>query len=102
MNYAFTEQAFRKLICAIKDKIDNHKHIVDDVEDLSELTDEDIDNICTFEGDLEGGLIPIASKSNVGCVIIGDGINVRDDGTIWIDQVTYEVMTNSEIDSICT
>ena len=101
MNYALTEEALRKLICCVKDKINNHKHLVEDVEDLDELTNDDIDSICTFEGDMEGGIIPVASKSNIGCVIIGDGINVRDDGTIWTDPITFEVMTNTEIDSIC-
>lgn len=101
MKYSFTEEAFRKLICCIKDKIDNHKHKVADVEDLNTLTKDDIDSVCTFEGDLEGGLVPIASNTGLGCVIVGDGINVRKDGTIWVEQLTYDVMTNSEIDSIC-
>ena len=101
MKYAMTEDALRKLICSVKQRIDDHKHKVADVEDLSTLTTDDIDDICTFENGLEGGIIPIASKSNIGCVIVGDGINVRDDGTIWTDPITFEVMTNTEIDSIC-
>ena len=101
MKYSLTEEAFRKLVCAFKERINNHKHLVEDVEDLDELTNDDIDSICTFEGDMEGGIIPVASKSNIGCVIVGDGINVRDDGTIWADSVAFDVMTNTEIDSIC-
>ena len=101
MNYSFTENALRKLICTIKDKIDNHKHVVDDVEDLNELTNSDIDSICTFEGDLEGGIIPIASKSTLGCVIIGDGLNVRANGTVWAEDRPLDIMSNTEIEDIC-
>ena len=80
MKYAMTEDAFRKLICGVKQRIDDHTHNVVDMEDLDTL---------------------IASETDLGLVMIGDGINIRDNGTIWTEHTVYEAMTNSEIDSIC-
>lgn len=86
--------------------------------DTDAITEEDIERICVplltgelGEGRLPGGNsggntsmngeLPIASRYELGCVVIGDGINVRADGTIWVEQLVYDAMSNSEIDSIC-
>lgn len=37
MNYGLTDQAIRKLVCSFKDKINNHRHSVADVEGLSDV-----------------------------------------------------------------
>ena len=58
-----------------------------------------IDRICTPLGN-EEGIIPIASKSNLGCVIIGDNLNVRKDGTVYADEYVPEAITNIELESI--
>lgn len=100
MKYSLTEDALRKLICSVKQRIDDHKHEVADVEDLNILTNNDIDSICTFEGGMDGGIIPIASKSNLGCVIIGDNLKVRADGTVYADEYIPESITNIELESI--
>jgi hypothetical protein len=90
MKYSFTEEAFRKLICSIKDRINNHKHKVADVEDLTELTDEQVDDICEFENSFEDGTIPIATPYTVGCVAVGDGLKVDEKGNVSTDTVPFE------------
>ena len=37
MKYSLTEDALRKLICCFKDKFNNHKHSIMDVNGLSDL-----------------------------------------------------------------
>lgn len=37
MKYSLTEEAFRKLICSIRDKLNNHKHSITDVDGLDDL-----------------------------------------------------------------
>lgn len=59
-----------------------------------------IDEICTPLGN-EKGYLPKASKVSLGCVIIGEGLNVRSDGTVWSDGVVMDAMTNAEIEAIC-
>lgn len=38
MNYACTEEAFRKLICCFRDKLKSHKHHVVDIEGLDSIS----------------------------------------------------------------
>lgn len=64
------------------------------------ISDSAIDRICKPIGDGKNGL-PIASKHRLGCMIVGDGLHVRADGTVWSDGVVMEAMTNSEIENIC-
>lgn len=66
--------------------------------DTKPISNEKIDEICTPVGDGDG--IPIASKSNLGCVIVGDNLNVRKDGTVYADEYVPEAITNLELESI--
>lgn len=60
------------------------------------LTEEQIREICT-PLPTENNLIPIADKDSLGCVKIGDGLNVTEDGVVFIDnQPIY-----SENETIC-
>lgn len=50
----------------------------------------------------DGKQLPIASKKNIGCIIVGDGLGVRDDGTIFAESnAIVEAISNLQIDSIC-
>lgn len=60
-----------------------------------------IDEICTPIGEGKKNRLPIASKNNLGCIIVGDGLNVRSDGTVWSDGTVMDAMTNAEIEAIC-
>lgn len=60
-----------------------------------------IDKICTPIGVGGRNVLPIASRTNLGCIRVGDGLNVRSDGTVWSEGVAMEAMTNTEIEAIC-
>ena len=46
------------------------------------LTDEEIEAICDFEGDPEGDFLPVATKDVLGCVAVGDGLEVDENGKV--------------------
>lgn len=47
--------------------------------------------------------IPIATEATLGVVRGGENVNIRDDGTMYADGISYiESITNSRIDEICT
>lgn len=60
-----------------------------------------IDDICTPIGNGSSEALPIASKTRLGCMIVGEGLNVRADGTVWSDGTVMDAMTNAEIEAIC-
>ena len=45
--------------------------------------------------------LPVASKVNLGCVIVGDNVNVENDGTIWVEDTVMEAISNLRIEEIC-
>ena len=59
------------------------------------LTDEEIEAICTFEGD-PNNLIPIATHSSIGSVAVGDGLDIDNEGNLSVIS-----LTDQEIEAIC-
>lgn len=54
--------------------------------DITPLTDEEIDAICDFDGEIESDVIPVASKATLGCVVAGDGVNIDENGVISVAE----------------
>ena len=50
--------------------------------DISPLTDEELDAICDFDGEIESDVIPVATKATLGCVVAGDGVDIDENGVI--------------------
>lgn len=63
--------------------------------DITELTDEEIAEICDFDGDASS-IIPIATPASIGCVSVGDGLDIDDNGLL-----SVQALTDAEIESIC-
>lgn len=70
-------------------------------EEEGAISKEVIDEICALLESGDESILPITSKTKLGCMIVGDGLNVRKDGTVWSDGTTMSPMTNTEIDEIC-
>lgn len=56
------------------------------------LTEAEIEAICDFEGDPEGDFLPVATKDVLGCVAIGSGIDVDENGKITTSGVQMELL----------
>ena len=72
-----------------------HNHTVSEITDLLDLTEEEIAELCEFDGNPDN-IIPIASKASMGCVVAGDGLDIDDNGVLSVQSLTDE-----EIESIC-
>ena len=72
-----------------------HNHTVSEITDLLDLTEEEIAELCEFDGNPDN-IIPVASKASMGCVVAGDGLDIDDNGVLSVQSLTDE-----EIESIC-
>lgn len=63
-------------------EVAEHTHLVKDVRDVTPLSDTQLDAMCGFDDLFDGDIIPVATPYALGCVAVGDGIDVDENGVI--------------------
>lgn len=69
--------------------------LLEKIDGITDLTEEEIAELCDFDGNTDN-IIPVASKSSLGWVVAGDGLDVNDNGVMSVQSLTDE-----EIENIC-
>lgn len=94
--YTGTEDEFRAKMAAetiTVDDLDLSAYATKEY--VSPMTEEEIAEICVPLAD-ETGSIPIATQNTIGCVAVGDGLSVTEEGVVSAD------VTSEEFDSVKT
>lgn len=60
--------------------------------DVAPITDEEIKAICDFDDVAGGNVIPVATSAALGCVKVGNGIDINEDGVITTSGVQMELL----------
>lgn len=71
-------------------EVPEHDHLINDITDLKPLSDKQVEDMCGFDDTFEGDVIPVATPYVLGCVSVGEGINVDEKGVISTDTTNFE------------
>lgn len=59
---------------------------------IGQFTEADIDEICSDVEDDSSGVIPVADQTNLGCIMVGDGLEISDAGVLSSPAISKDLL----------